>query len=297
MIQLSGTVAIHWDEASSAARFPGAKRWMEFTVEAVVELPAGSLPIRWDSGSDELQLQVVQKVPESDDVTSFYLAAIPGESPTLPNYKPGQHLTLTLPVESDKSIVRSYSVSSYDPKNETYRVSIKRDPFGLGSKFMHDKIQEGDLLNVQKTAGDFVYDDSSDSDLVLFLSAGIGVTPILSMAHAFVGAPRYNNKALWIHSARDGRHHPFQEEVKDLVQKANDTMKNVVAYTRPDSSDTGFDHTGRIDQEVLAELIGDETSSRRIDVYMCGPSSFVGAMEESLSCVGIDESRIRFETF
>jgi ferredoxin-NADP reductase len=306
MIQMTGTARIHWeDEAQveaeiSVSDFPGALRWIEFFIEEIVELPGGSFPVRWDSGNREMQLQVFQKIQETDDVTSFYLAPLHGDSPIL-QHKPGQHLTFNLPVAEESTISRSYSVSNFGQNQDYYRISVRRDQFGIGSRFLHDNVEAGDVLRVQKPAGDFIYQPScSDcSESVIFLSAGIGVTPILSMLHAFVErvVPEDQKKAIWIHTARDGRHHAFKDEVEELIKKADGKVQSYISYTRPGPNDIGnHDFIGRVDRDVLSNIIS-KTDAPTLKVYMCGPSSFIGTMEDVLQEIGVPLSGIEFETF
>jgi ferredoxin-NADP reductase/predicted pyridoxine 5'-phosphate oxidase superfamily flavin-nucleotide-binding protein len=299
VIQLSGTASVIWDEEDDViSKYPGAQRLIEFNVLEVVDLPPGSLPIRWNSGNDGLKLQVSHKEEESNDVTSFYLSAVGvgGEDSRLPPYKPGQHLSITLPADRGRNIVRSYSLSSYDSKQTHYRISVKRDPFGLGSKFLHDNMQVGDIVGVEKPSGDFVYNPSSASGKVVFMSAGIGVTPTLSMLHSFIENSMPTQKAVWIHSARNGKYHPFQDEIEKLALLAKARLRIIVTYTRPTADDSsGFNFTGRIDRDVLAAAI--EPGEKDIDVYMCGPNSFVSEMSIELENTGIDNRRIQSESF
>ncbi|KAL3907164.1 MAG: hypothetical protein SGILL_008981, partial [Bacillariaceae sp.] len=76
MIQMTGTATIHWEDTDEYDRsllpevplstFQGALRWLEFHIDEVNELPAGSLPIRWDAGDRDTKLQVQEKIQESD---------------------------------------------------------------------------------------------------------------------------------------------------------------------------------------------------------------------------------------
>ena len=320
MIQLTGRTKVHWtssetdeDGIFSLKDFPGAHRWLEFTIKEVNELPSGSLPIRWDAGNNnQLQLQVYDKIEETNDVTSFYLAPVPGESPILPSYHAGQHLTLNLDVGDGTTLSRSYSLSSYSKKHDHYRISVRRDPFGSASKFLHDKVQNGDILTVQ-VSGDFILDGTTEwtrsspgrhdpEERILFLSAGIGITPILSMLHSYVAhSSEYRPKSLWVHSTRDGQSHAFRDEVDDLVsaRSGGDMISTTICYTRPTESDKGrYDISGRLDgvslKKVLAEA-GVEPS--KIRVYLCGPSGFVSAMKTSLESLAVPEQKISYETF
>mmetsp|Transcript_15270 Transcript_15270/g.37697 ORF Transcript_15270/g.37697 Transcript_15270/m.37697 type:complete len:682 (+) Transcript_15270:390-2435(+) len=318
MIQLTGHTKIHWtpsemDEGGtfSLKDFPGAHRWLEFTVDEVNELPSGSLPIRWDSGNNkQLQVQVYDKIEETNDVTSFYLAPVPGESPILPAYHAGQHLTLNLETGDGETMSRSYSLSSYSKNCDHYRISVRRDPFGSVSQLLHDKIENGNILTIQ-VSGDFVLDTTEwtssgqhdPEERIIFLSAGIGITPILSMLYSYV-AHTHNSehrppKSLWIHSTRDGRSHAFREEVQDLRRRSDDLMSTTTIYTRPNENDKGrYDISGRLDGVSLKKILieaGVEPSKTR--VYICGPSGFVSAMETSLESLGVPEHNISYETF
>eukprot|EP00978_Attheya_sp_CCMP212_P017873 scaffold48141_cov49-Attheya_sp.AAC.1 len=295
MIQLSGRAVVDWD-AAAAAKFLGAERVIEFTIDEIVELPPGSLPIQWASkDKDQLQVQVVEKVRESQDVTSFYLSAVPGDAPSLPLFLPGQHLPITLSTGNSEVVARTYSLSSSNlTSDEYYRISVKRHPFGLASRYLHDEVHAGDVLSIQKPAGDFVYDQGSDRTLVL-LSAGIGITPMLSMLHKFVEqVPASTKQAYWIHSAHDAKHHPFRDEVAGLQKIAGGRLRSHVAFTKPSVGDTGNDSVGRITIDLLKDFVVD---LKNADVYMCGTDSFMANIGSSLESEGVDPNHIHFESF
>jgi ferredoxin-NADP reductase/predicted pyridoxine 5'-phosphate oxidase superfamily flavin-nucleotide-binding protein len=295
MIQLSGRAVVDWD-AAAAAKFLGAERVIEFTIDEIVELPPGSLPIQWASrDKNQLQVQVLEKVRESQDVTSFYLSAVPGDAPSLPLFLPGQHLPITLSTGNSEVVARTYSLSSSNLTSDRYyRISVKRNPFGIASRYLHDEVHAGDVLSIQKPAGDFVYDQGSDRTLVL-LSAGIGITPMLSMLHKFVEqVPASTKQAYWIHSARDAKHHPFRDEVAGLQRIAGDRLRSHVAFTKPSVGDTGYDSVGRITIDLLKDFVVD---LKNVDVYMCGTDSFMANIGSSLEGEGVDQNHIHFESF
>jgi ferredoxin-NADP reductase len=61
------------------------------------------------------------------------------------SYLPGQFLTLTLPVEGNP-IKRSYTISSSPTQGYYCEISVKREQFGAGSRYLHDVLHEGDTL-------------------------------------------------------------------------------------------------------------------------------------------------------
>ena len=295
MLQLTGRTKLHLDEEEAALMYPGAKHVIEFTVEQVVELPEGSLPVRWsqqDTRQNERKLQVVHKVKESDDVTSFHLEAVPGDDPELWSYQPGQHLPILLDMDDGTTLMRTYSLSS-GPDRGDYRISVKREPFGKASSFLHDNVQVGDQIQVSRPAGDFILRQGSERTLVL-ISAGIGVTPILSMLHAFVQS-QGKQKAVWVHGARDGKYHPFQGEIKGLARLAGDSLKQHIVYSRPREEDKGYyDTNGHVNAELVKSLVPD---LHKADFFMCGTAAFMADVEDGLLKLGVESKFIQYETF
>src|SRR2546430_15090035 len=79
--------------------------------------------------------------PESASVVSVYLADPGGRA--VPPALPGQFLTLRLPAGPDaRPLLRSYSLSGA-PGAGSYRISVKREPHGRGSQYVHAKVRAG----------------------------------------------------------------------------------------------------------------------------------------------------------
>ena len=316
MIQVTGRARVHLDSQHAATVYPGALRLIEIEIDQVMEVAAGSLPIRWTTDTAEPQereLVVNAKIRESDDVVSFHLRPQDHELQSLWKFSPGQHLPIALaaaaatddPFQTTASatIERTYSISA-GPNWGEYRISVKRQ--GLASNFLHDKIQVGDTILVQKPAGDFALDlstqDSSDRPLVL-LSNGIGVTPMISMLHHWANSNNNTSdhprrKVFWIHGARNGKHHSFVSEVEELQRMvANDSFfSSHIAYSQPNVEDEGsYDVKGRLSTAQIAELVPDIANA---DIYMCGSDAFVADMNDGLvQLEGVSSSQIHYETF
>jgi ferredoxin-NADP reductase len=150
----------------------------------------------------------------------------------------------------------------------------------------------GDVLDVSAPRGGFVL-DINDRPLLL-LSAGIGITPVLAMLHALALA-RSSRRVLWLHSARDGEHHPFAAEVRSLVHSLAQA-RSCVCFSRPRADDVSgrdFDFKGRITLALLAQL----DVPRDADVYLCGPNVFMTQMQELLAELGVPPARVHVELF
>lgn len=231
-------------------------------------------------------LTVTDVVHESTTVTSFRLTA---DDP-LPPYEPGQYLTLQVPGAGDPAPVRTYSLSG-DPADARYRISVKREPHGLISSYLQAHLQRGNRLAVAAPRGSFVLDQGTDP--VLFISAGIGLTPLVAMLHR-LASQRSTREVWWIHTTHDADSHAFAAEVVDLLGELP-SAHSVIFYTTPNRPlpPEGGIRAGRLSAEVVIGL-GLPASAT---AYVCGPETFMKDVTTALGTVGLDPARIRTERF
>jgi ferredoxin-NADP reductase/MOSC domain-containing protein YiiM len=236
------------------------------------------------------QMRVANINKESDSVTSFVLAPIDGQS--LPVYQAGQFVVLRLHLDPEKPpALRSYSLSDL-PGADHFRISVKSELNGIGSSFLCNRTQLGDLLDVSAPRGSFTL-RPSQSPLVL-LSAGVGATPVMSMLHS-LAAERSQREIWWIYGARNRVDHPFAEESRSLLKQIS-RGRGYIVYSRPAAIDqvgADFDAAGHIDAALL-ERIG---VSRNSDFYLCGPSSFLQNMRDGLRTWGVLAENVHTEIF
>ncbi len=233
--------------------------------------PIGVEP-RW-AGFRRLHVAGVRR--ESSSIMSIRFQA-DGGAP-LPVPRPGQYLTLRVPDAGDPAPLRSYSLSG---SGADYRISVKRDDRGAVSRWLHDNIQVGSVLEVAAPRGDFYLTDGREP--VVLLSAGVGITPVLAMLHALAAA-RSERDIRWVHTTRDAHTQAFAEEVDELVAELPNARRQVI-YTSG---------AGRLDAKGIAAL---ELPTDAV-VYMCGPDAFMADMRDGLVAAGIDPARIHSELF
>ncbi len=151
-------------------------------------------------------LRVSKKVRESSSVISLVLE--PADGHPLIAALPGQFIVLRLKPAADKpALMRSYSLSG-EPSAERYRVSIKHEAHGAAGAYIDDKAQVGDVLDASAARGAFTL--RSGDGPVVFLSAGIGATPVLAMLHT-LAAKMSSREIWWLYGARNRRQHPFDD--------------------------------------------------------------------------------------
>lgn len=234
--------------------------------------------------------EVVGIERESASIFSLTLASVDHE--LLPAALPGQYLGIRLrPDPEGAPVIRNYSLSGR-PGAETYRISVKQEPHGVASTYLHQHTKVGDTLDVAAPRGTFLLEDADTP--VLLLSAGVGATPVLAMLQA-LAAQRSPRTVWWLHAARDGANHPFAGEVRALLARLP-AGRSIVSYSAPRDTDRpGVDYTfaGRFDPERIRGL----NPPQDADAYICGPDSFMKDMAEALRACGLSASRIRTEIF
>ena len=252
------------------------------------------------AGQSLRALEVTRKVRESENATSFYL--VPVENRPLAPFLPGQFLPLKLDIPGQyRPVLRTYTLSD-SPSAKHYRLTIKReiappgrpDAYpGVASNFFHDQVDVGSTVLAQSPRGRFLIDPSRERPVVL-LSGGIGLTPMVSMLTAIVESGS-QCQTWFIHGARNGREHAMGELVRRLAE-AHDHVHAHIRYSRPSPDDTAgqdYDDEGRVDIELLQDLLPDQT----FDFYLCGPTPFMQSLFDGLVGWGIPADRIHYEFF
>ena len=250
-------------------------------------LTEASPPPAWP-GFRKLAVTAISR--ESDTVISLHLADPGGAA--VPAALPGQFLTLRLhPDPAGRPLLRSYSLSG-PPGASDYRISVKREPRGAASQFLHTKVRTGDLLEAAAPRGAFIL--RSGQAPVLLVSAGVGATPVLAMLHALAAA-RSTRVIWWLHGSRRRADEPFAAESRALLAALPSAHRDI-CYSNPGPDDVqgrDYDTAGRLLAQVLAAL--DLPSDA--DAYLCGPPAFMADMSAALAAGGIQAGHIRTEVF
>lgn len=240
---------------------------------------------------DFKSFRVINKVQESDVITSFYLQ--PADGKPVPTYKPGQYITIRVQIPGEKyTLNRQYSLS-VAPGKEYFRISVKKEndfePNGKVSNYLHDHVSVGDQVEVSAPAGDFHLVEGETSPIAL-ISGGVGLTPMMSMLDTLVQT-NTDRKVTFIHSARNEEVHAFAKDAANLVEQLQNGVY-YYGYEKPINPNGDHHFTGYITEEFLKDKIAENTVC-----YICGPVPFLKNVVNMLANLGISEENIRFEFF
>lgn len=249
--------------------------------------PTQAVPLSWRGFRP---LKVVASSKEAVDIRSFALAAPDGSR--LPAPLPGQYIAVRLrPDPGSPFVVRNYSLCG-PIHSGTYTIAVKNEG-GPGSGFLSEHVRAGDLLEVSAPRGSFTLRPGAQP--VVLLSAGIGITPLLAMLQAAASEAGTPRPVWWFHSARDGAHQAFADQVR-TVMKGLPQGHLCTVYSRPDAGDRPgihYDVKGHLTVALLQQL----GVPRTADFYLCGPTGFLADLREGLRAWQVDASRIHTEVF
>jgi ferredoxin-NADP reductase len=246
----------------------------------------GKLPARWDSDTDDT-LVCCHVRQETHDVKSFFFRS-PDERTFA--FEPGQFITLELEIDGE-SINRCYTISSPPTRPHTISITVKRVPGGKVSNWLHDNLQPGGKVRVLGPAGEFTC-ARHPARKFLFLSAGSGVTPLMSMsrAHHELGEDR---DIVFVHSARTPDDIIFAREL-DLIASNQSKFRTAFVCERIGTRTNWAGVTGFLSLPLL-KLIAPDFCER--EVFTCGPAPYMKAVRDLLAQGGFDAKHYHEESF
>ncbi len=204
------------------------------------------------------------------------------------SFRPGSYVTLRLSIEGTP-VERAYSLSSAPSRDGLIAITIKRVPGGKVSNWLSDTVRVGDVIELSAPQGQFLL-PREPAPRLLMMSAGSGITPVMSMLRQLVaqGAP---NDVAFLHFARSPRDIIFREELEQIARSSPQVRLALCV----EQADAGWRAAlGRFSQSLLEQVVPD---FREREAYLCGPSGFMAQVLQTLERAGADLSKLRYERF
>lgn len=251
--------------------------------------------------------KVTSKVAESSEIMSIYLK--PADNKPLPAFRPGQYISVKVDVPRlGYSQPRQYSLSDR-PQSDYYRISIKKE-LGVGtspgsetnpgyvSNVLHDNTKEGDVVQVSHPRGDFFLSSETATHPIVLLSAGVGVSPLISIFNTvFASSSRRN--VHFIHGSRTTKARAFKDHVQPLAKTCPNIQVTLFTVQPSDEDKEGvtYDYAGRVSLKKLDSNTDLYLDNRKTEYYVCGPESFMTDMAAALRTHSVSPDRIKLELF
>jgi nitric oxide dioxygenase len=234
--------------------------------------------------------RVVEKVPETDDVVTFRVERV--DDRLVKTSLPGQYVTVQVPMPDGVRQPRQYSLTRADDGRHR-QFSVKRVhgggvPDGEVSNLLCTSVDVGDTLTMSLPFGDVVLDDSGRP--VVFISAGIGITPMAGMLSHLAAAGSHLPITL-LHADLDEESFALRQQVLHDV-RGLDSAKMFVFYERGAHTALPVDgvFAGRVDLDEVR--LPDDAL-----YYLCGPIPFMQEVRNALLDRGVPPRDVQYEVF
>lgn len=237
-----------------------------------------------DQGISHFTLTCVEREEIARDFVTFWL------EPTqeiAPQYLPGQYLPIEMVIEGEP-VQRYYTLSSSPSRPGRLAISVKRIDGGRVSNWLQENLQIGTTLTAQHPTGHFHLDTTAPQPLLL-LSAGSGVTPMLSMLR-YLADHNQLDDVVFYHQCRSEQDIPCQAEL-DALAKQHAGLTLIYALTQPSPQWQG--EQGRLSLSHIKRI--PNLVSRQ--VFVCGPDGFMQKAKNLLLKQGVAESAYHQEAF
>jgi len=204
-------------------------------------------------------------------VKSFTFEAV--DRGPLARFDAGSHLTVHLKDGQQ----RQYSLLNPPFESHRYQIAVKLDPNGRGgSKSIHKNWKKGDVIQVSKPKNNFTLYENANRHILI--AGGIGITPMLSMAHRLSEL----ESPFMLHvCAQTEKDVPFAKEIEN-----RSFGPNVEVHLNNDYGRSSIN----LGQALAAPRKGDL-------IYVCGPAGFMDWIRESAVTLGWEPEQVHFESF
>lgn len=239
----------------------------------------------WDASKQNLVCTMIVK--ETHNVRTYTFQTADG---SWFNYKPGQFITLELPTEGEKTL-RTYTLVSSPSRPMSIAVTIKAQPNSTGTRWIFDNVKVGDNLKAYGPNGEFTF-FNDPADKYLFISAGSGITPMMSMTrwlYDYGGNMDIN----FISCIANPDDILYQSELERMAGRSRDIQVSWVCEN-DNELNTWTGYRGRFNKLILGLAASDYMDR---DVYCCGPEPFMRGVREALDASGYNMARYHEESF
>jgi ferredoxin-NADP reductase len=185
--------------------------------------------------------------------------------------------------------MRSYTISSSPIHRNYVEITPKRMENGCVSVFLNERAKPGLKVEARGPYGQFYFDETIHKSIVL-ISAGSGITPMISMLR-YIDDLRQATSVMLLYCVRTAADIIFRSELARL-ERSLPNFKYEVCLSRPEPTWKG--HSGRLTGEFVSQHVIDLVSPT---FFLCGPNGFMDNARQILSTLGVDPDRVLQESF
>lgn len=236
---------------------------------------------------------LIKEVKRETAAAVSILFNVPEELKSNYEFVAGQYVNLRLTLDG-KEIRRAYSICS-SPESGELRIAVKAVKDGVFSQFANTKLKAGDVLEVGKPEGKFIFEPEANKqkNYIAFVS-GSGITPVLSILKSVLKSEPKSSFVL-VYGNKSPEATIFHQELHDLhLQYVNRLFVHYV-YSQAKADEALF---GRIDKSVVNYVLNNKHTAMEFEkFYLCGPEAMIETVSGILKEKNVKDSAVQFELF
>lgn len=249
------------------------------------------------------KFRVAELRKEAEGVTTVTFETEGREN--LPDYEPGQHITVSCPLPGSEEIVtRAYSLtgSAFVDNRQTYSISVRHQKGldsngmpveGVMSSFINQYLKTGSPVELTAPGGNFIVPLNAVNPVVMF-AGGIGITPFICYLESL--DLTQDGPEIWLYySNQNSKTHAFKKRLQEL-ENSIERLSIVNIYGNPlpeDVKGKDYQKTGFVSAADVPQYLLDQNAR----YYMCGPMPMMEALSKGLQGRGVPVFGVFYEIF
>jgi ferredoxin-NADP reductase len=207
------------------------------------------------------------------------------------DFKPGQFVTLDLPIHEKKNKRwRSYSIASAPDGTNIFELVIVLLEEGAGTTYLFNEIKEGSELLLRGPQGVFTLPETIDKDL-FFICTGTGIAPFRAMAYYIHKHNIPHKKIYLIFGCRKYGDALYSEELKELEAEMK-TFVYIPTFSREAArANTKIGYVHAVYEDLL------QTEKPEAKFYLCGWKNMIDEAKQRIIGLGYDRKDIHLELY
>lgn len=236
---------------------------------------------------------IIKEVKRETAAAVSILFSVPTELKSNYTFVAGQYLNLKLTLDGNE-IRRAYSICS-SPESGELRIAVKAVKGGEFSQFANSKLKAGDVLEVGKPEGRFIFEPQIDrqKNYAAFV-AGSGITPVMAILKSVLKSEP-NSTFVLVYGNKAPDETIFYQELQELQSKYTGRFFVHYTFSQAQADDSLF---GRIEKSTVNFVLNNKHKETVFDKYfLCGPEEMINLVSKILMGRNVAEKNIKFELF
>lgn len=204
------------------------------------------------------------------------------DSDEFPFSRAGQYVSIQIKI-GESLVSRPYSIVSTPSQALENKLVLAVENAGFVSGYLNERAKVGDRFVMTEPSGEFHYETLRDSQNIICIAGGSGITPFMSMAGSLADGDE-NYSMILFYGARNAAQLAYKTELDELAARCN---KFKVVYVLSDEEQPGCEKGF-----VSSELMQRYTDLTNSTFFMCGPQAMYDFVGKELAPLNLPKKAI-----